>query len=627
MIMETLNNKNIEDLASSVVREFLSRKKCTGTLQLMDKELPRTDGSVNNRLKLAQSFKIESWMKSNKTKEDPLRTMLEIIIWNILMKQSDSNKSGVTNNVFQLQHKSLDNSLNKQSAVKTQTPVETVTLNEVTSVDITDFESSEADMDDLVAKPRKMQMDQQFAFSSLSSRNILDGDLSSQRIKQPYPVSSSASKKKATSVFEMLSASPEKAITAKQQEIPEPASTFPWDMPKSKHTTKYKEKKKLSTEQNIQSLNVLDLSLCDNEPLNDTIYSWKDVELVQEMRILVLGSVKGSYPKEWLNQNFTFCECTDGRPNTLRFGIVQQKGGPCGVLAAVQATVVKHLLFANNGIKPEVSDLNVTSIERNKSLVEAITEIIWRASDNSTAYLAVAKMGCDFIASAGYQPDNFSENITLLQFNTCENLQRGVQENIKCYLQGKGACLLLLYSVILSRGVQRVRSDMDEVNGKLMGAHNYCTQEMVNLLLTGRATSNAFDHGIKLEENTFLKGLHARSDIGFLSLFEHYGSCQIGDYYKTPKYPIWVVCSESHFTVLFSLDRSIVANSKDSGPFDLIYYDGLANQDEFIQLTVNPSFPVSNNCSSGDLVPPLEHCIRTKWPKATIDWNDTDPIL
>ena len=78
----------------------------------------------------------------------------------------------------------------------------------------------------------------------------------------------------------------------------------------------------------------------------------------------------------------------------------------------------------------------------------------------------------------------------------------------------------------------RVKSDMDEPNGKLMGAHGYCTQEMVNLLLTGRAVSNVFNDTVTLdgppgEKSTILKGVTKRSDVGLLSLFEHYKSCQV----------------------------------------------------------------------------------------------------
>ena len=61
---------------------------------------------------------------------------------------------------------------------------------------------------------------------------------------------------------------------------------------------------------------------------------------------------------------------------------------------------------------------------------------------------------------------------------------------------------------------------------------------------------------------------------------------QVGTYYKTPKFPIWVVCSESHFSVLFCLRKELISDWRVERRFDLFYYDGLANQDEEIRLTV-----------------------------------------
>lgn len=58
---------------------------------------------------------------------------------------------------------------------------------------------------------------------------------------------------------------------------------------------------------------------------------------------------------------------------------------------------------------------------------------------------------------------------------------------------------------------------------------------------------------------------------------------QVGVNLKTPRYPIWLVCSESHFSVLFGLEQSVLTH-RDG--FDLYYYDGLANQQEEIRLTV-----------------------------------------
>ncbi len=49
----------------------------------------------------------------------------------------------------------------------------------------------------------------------------------------------------------------------------------------------------------------------------------------------------------------------------------------------------------------------------------------------------------------------------------------------------------------------------------------------------------------------------------------------MGDCLKRPELPIWVVCSESHFTTLFAADGRAASNVR---PFDLFYFDGLANQ-------------------------------------------------
>ena len=56
--------------------------------------------------------------------------------------------------------------------------------------------------------------------------------------------------------------------------------------------------------------------------------------------------------------------------------------------------------------------------------------------------------------------------------------------------------------------------DMDTLDCPLMGAHGYCSQEMVHLFLLGKAISNTFDGDKVLDEATVLKGIHKRSDIG-----------------------------------------------------------------------------------------------------------------
>lgn len=170
-------------------------------------------------------------------------------------------------------------------------------------------------------------------------------------------------------------------------------------------------------------------------------------------------------------------------------------------------------------------------------------------------------------------------------------------------------------------------------------------QELVNLLVGGRAVPNVFDNDIELESGkgdvTLLKGIKSHCDVGLLSLFEHYNICkvrreswevpaglsrpggrrgsfptafshvepvgfEVGAYLKTPQYPIWLVCSESHFSVLFGLQRELLTSQHQGLQFDLYYYDGLANQQEEIRLTVCESAPL--------LIATLLLCSLTRGP-------------
>jgi hypothetical protein len=181
-----------------------------------------------------------------------------------------------------------------------------------------------------------------------------------------------------------------------------------------------------------------------------------------------------------------------------------------------------------------------------------------------------------------------------------------------------------LLSLVLSRGIENIRNDMDERDGRLMGRHSYCTQEMVNLVLLGAAISNLHDGNLDLggEPPKILKGIHSQPLVGQLSLFEHYQNLKVGEYCKSPKYPIWVICSESHYTVAFGLQQIAIP----SAPFDIFYYDGLANQQQEIRLTLFPNAGKKKS-NSPDLAPPIENCLKTKWPTAKLDWNETEALL
>ncbi|XP_073404314.1 uncharacterized protein [Dendrobates tinctorius] len=84
------------------------------------------------------------------------------------------------------------------------------------------------------------------------------------------------------------------------------------------------------------------------------------------------------------------------------------------------------------------------------------------------------------------------------------------------------------------------------------------------------------------------------------SFTEAVASSLIGSYLKTPKYPIWVVCSKSHFSVLFCLKKELISDWKAERKFDLHYYDELANQQEEIHL------PVGNPLTKPEIMKPAD---------------------
>ncbi|XP_070584129.1 probable ubiquitin carboxyl-terminal hydrolase MINDY-4 isoform X2 [Erythrolamprus reginae] len=349
-----------------------------------------------------------------------------------------------------------------------------------------------------------------------------------------------------------------------------------------------------------------------------------DLNLAKNLKVLLFGSRLGCFNEEWKKQNFTFSE----NPQ-LKYGIMQKKGGPCGVLAAVQAHVLQHLIFGDSRQNNTVECLQPSDLTRTECLIAALARILWCAGGNKKVVLTLITGTQQFTPAGKYKADGILEMLMLHFITTYEDLLMFLQQNIHQFEAGPHGCILLALSVILSRTVEGVLEDMDVNTSTLIGAHGYCTQELVNLLLTGKAVSNVFNNVIELDsgrDNVIsLKGIPCRSDLGLLSLFEHYDVCQVGSYLKTPRFPIWVICSESHFSVLFSLSKDLLGDWKTERRFDLYYYDGLANQQEEIRLTIDTSQPYEEN--ENDLVSPLEHCIRTKWKGAVVHWNGIDPIL
>merc|ERR1711957_295127 len=124
-----------------------------------------------------------------------------------------------------------------------------------------------------------------------------------------------------------------------------------------------------------------------------------------------------------------------------------------------------------------------------------------------------------------------------------------------------------------------------------------------------------------------LQGAPRRAPVGFLSLFEAFKCIEVGSRYKGPSCPVWIVCAESHYTVLFAADSTTDPKNSERR-VDLHYFDQMARQSEPIVLSVTPG-TLPSHLSTGfeETESMIDRCIRTKWQDATVNWNGTEPIL
>lgn len=131
------------------------------------------------------------------------------------------------------------------------------------------------------------------------------------------------------------------------------------------------------------------------------------------------------------------------------------------------------------------------------------------------------------------------------------------------FFQEPGGVMFLVMSLVATRGIDSIRADMDDPNTSLTSNFGHSSQELMNLLLTGRAVSNVFDNTMMLSDDFICHGLQSRPAIGYLTILESLRYCEVGGYYKSPLFPIWIVGSTSHFTVLFGDEQCLVESKSD----------------------------------------------------------------
>ncbi|KAF7658546.1 hypothetical protein LDENG_00011330, partial [Lucifuga dentata] len=164
---------------------------------------------------------------------------------------------------------------------------------------------------------------------------------------------------------------------------------------------------------------------------------------------------------------------------------------------------------------------------------------------------------------------------------------------------------------------------------------------LLNLLLTGRASPHVFNGTVLFGEDGQplerpLQGILTRSDVGYLHWSrEQMDRCtlpQVGSMLKTPRFPVWVCSINSSYSVLFSLNHSLLSDWRMEHLFQLYFYNGQLTQKTTATLTIDTHshhWEASFQDSDPDpekKFPSLEMTIRTKWEGAAIKWNGTTPF-
>ncbi|VDL97486.1 unnamed protein product [Schistocephalus solidus] len=252
--------------------------------------------------------------------------------------------------------------------------------------------------------------------------------------------------------------------------------------------------------------------------------------LVQHINSLVWGT---RTPREDI-----FARWCQGKPLFARSleptALCQETSGPCAVIAAVQAAILREVLCRRRVGLPIPTD--------------------------EGAYSGGKTPFQEFVDGLNCAP-HFSLTLVLnrlVSLDSTDELQAIIMSLIPQIMSSYGL-LCFLYSILLTHGLEDVKKGMvgetDTLIDPTFGSASQC---LLNLLITGRSSPHLFD-GERTLSGFTMQGVTAQPKTGFLTVVEALRYCEVGWYLKNPSTPIWILGSETHFTVLASDNRDLVS--------------------------------------------------------------------
>jgi len=312
--------------------------------------------------------------------------------------------------------------------------------------------------------------------------------------------------------------------------------------------------------------------------------------------------------------------------------LVQLEGGPCAILAPVQAFILKYLL-SDPDVLQDNQLRHITVDKVDSYLCEALTEILHQAatvkdqpsqpapssklaqiqasssvhpsseqvnvpvttSPQPITASADSSQSANTNASAGQyrlvflneplssrisaesdpelmttppsivesnkrlqRPEHevFHRNLRVFNLETRSQVESVLREKLEA-IKGYYGVLQFLYSLILTKGISKLNHEMSDATELIDPVYGHGSQCLINLMLTGRGVGHVWDYEKEVGGMT-LQGIVHPTEVGFLTLLERLRYCEVGSFYKNPKFPVWVVGSETHLTVVFSTNMNLV---------------------------------------------------------------------
>jgi hypothetical protein len=217
----------------------------------------------------------------------------------------------------------------------------------------------------------------------------------------------------------------------------------------------------------IASMEMSDSQVSKRQELSNFTQQLSAIEFHSIQKVLYKGGFATDDDMvRWCDQGFNFC----GEPY---FGLYQKNGGPCGILAVVQAEIIRELVYPVGkgnetvsqfgGADPEPIAVLVpnANVDQSVLLATALCTILSRVADGRSVKLFKIGGTSLLLPLQAWQPGD----LTLSTYKSVEDVRLDMlnpETGLMELLHSPLGCIAFLISIVASRGVDRITADMDD---------------------------------------------------------------------------------------------------------------------------------------------------------------------